>query len=231
ILPTPMATCQRSLPLAVACYAPDGTELLRKPLGNLPRRGVPAVAIGDLLGEALQGLPYGHLELLYDFSQGGEADGWLHGLFRYEDIATGHQAETSFGAHIFNTVVTYRDEPQSYTGKAPGLSTRLFLRLGNGEIDTLCHLIYPASAVWHTMSATQLQLHNAAGELVVGKPLAIPCGGSVLWRYHDLFSRAERAAAGEGAYLVVRDTTCRLFGYHGLEHPGGAFSFDHMFGF
>jgi hypothetical protein len=29
----------------------------------------------------------------------------------------------------------------------------------------------------------------------------------------------------------VRDTTCRLFGYHGLLGRDGAFSLDHMFGF
>jgi len=30
---------------------------------------------------------------------------------------------------------------------------------------------------------------------------------------------------------MVRDTTCRLFGYHGLIDPEGRFSLDHMFGF
>ena len=34
-----------------------------------------------------------------------------------------------------------------------------------------------------------------------------------------------------GAYAVIRDPTCRLFGYHGLLGEGGAFSLDHMFGF
>ena len=29
----------------------------------------------------------GHAELVYDFRDGGEADGWLHALFRYEDRA------------------------------------------------------------------------------------------------------------------------------------------------
>ena len=73
---------------------------------------------------------YGHMELAYDFSAGAEADGWLHALFRFHDRDTGHAAETSFGAHVFNTLVTYRDEPQSYKGPPPGLSTRLFLRMG-----------------------------------------------------------------------------------------------------
>ncbi len=94
----------------------------------------------------------GHIELVYDFAQGRAADGWLHALFRYEDRASGHRAETSFGSHIFNTVLTYKGEPQSYAGKPPGLSTRLFLRLGTAPHDTLCHLIYPASTPWHAQS-------------------------------------------------------------------------------
>ncbi len=32
----------------------------------------------------------GHAELVYDFRDGGEADGWLHALFRYEDRQSGH---------------------------------------------------------------------------------------------------------------------------------------------
>jgi hypothetical protein len=31
--------------------------------------------------------------------------------------------------------------------------------------------------------------------------------------------------------VLVRDATCRLFGYHGLLDDGGRFSLDHMFGF
>jgi hypothetical protein len=31
--------------------------------------------------------------------------------------------------------------------------------------------------------------------------------------------------------VLVRDATCRLFGFHGLSRHGGDFSFDHMFGF
>jgi hypothetical protein len=32
-------------------------------------------------------------------------------------------------------------------------------------------------------------------------------------------------------YMLIRDLTCRLFGYHGLLHGEQAFSLDHMFGF
>ena len=46
--------------------------------------------------------------------QAASGDGWLHALFRYRHRDSGHAAETSFGAHVFNTILTYRGEPQSY---------------------------------------------------------------------------------------------------------------------
>jgi hypothetical protein len=45
-----------------------------------------------------------------------------------------------------------------------------------------------------------------------------------------MFGRELIARAAGGGYVLVRDTTCRLFGYHGLDN-GAAFSLDHMFGF
>jgi hypothetical protein len=174
---------------------------------------------------------FGHLELVYDFSDGGSADGWLHGLFRYHDRASGHAADTSFGAHIFNTVLTYKNEPQSYIARPPGLSTRLFLRLGPAPLDTLCHLIYPASTPWRETSATDLILHDGRGVEIARETVAIPCRGSLFWTYGEMFDAATRARAGDGAYVVIRDTTCRLFGYHGLLGENGTFCLDHMFGF
>ena len=61
--------------------------------------------------------------------------------------------------------------------------------------------------------------------------MAIPCSGSRLVRYHARFDRATRERAGSGAYAIIRDPTCRLFGYHGLLGRDNAFSLDHMFGF
>ncbi len=232
VLPTPMATCQDDLPVALLVYDASGRECGRHRFGCLKRSQSTAFDVAELVdggGTLAEG--YGHVELVYDFAEGGGADGWLHGIFRYEDKASGHAAETSFGAHIFNTVLTYRSEPQSYAGAAPGLSTRLFLRLGAAPLDTLCHLIYPASSPWHALSATELILCDGAGREVARRRLEIPCGGSRLWRYGETFAAAERAEAGGRAYLVVRDTSCRLFGYHGLLGEGGAFSLDHMFGF
>jgi hypothetical protein len=231
-LPTPMATGQTELPIAALVIDATGREIARHDFGRLPRSHEEAIDAGSLLNGAGP-LPsgYGHLELVYDFADGGEADGWLHGLFRYEDRATGHGAETSFGAHIFNTVLTYRNEPQSYAGRAPGLSTRLFLRLGTSGLDTLCHLIYPASTPWHGTSETRLILIDGDGQEIAEEDINIPCGGSQLWRYSEMFPPDQRARAGDGAYVVIRDTTCRLFGYHGLFTDDGPFSLDHMFGF
>ncbi|MBT5456537.1 MAG: hypothetical protein HOK82_08015, partial [Rhodospirillaceae bacterium] len=231
-LPTPMATGQRELPIAALVIDATGREIARHDFGRLPRDHAEAIEASDMLnGSGPLPSGYGHMELVYDFSDGGEADGWLHGLFRYEDRVTGHGAETSFGAHIFNTVLTYKNEPQSYSGRAPGLSTRLFLRLGSNGLDTLCHLIYPASTPWHGTSETRLLLIDGDGAEIATREIAIPCGGSHLWRYWETFTVSERDRAGDAAYVVVRDTSCRLFGYHGLLTDDGPFSLDHMFGF
>jgi hypothetical protein len=230
VLPTPMAVSQAELPLAAIAYDSEGKEVLRHRLGRLPRAHGVALDLDELDIVRLRG-GYGHLELVYDFTAGGEADGWLHAIFRYRRRATGHAAETSFGAHVFNTLVTYRGEPQSYSGRPPGLSTRLFLRLGGEPFDTFCHLIYPASRPWRPTSATEVTLFDQAGAEAGRVSIAIPCSGSRLWRYRELFDAETRARAGPGAYAIVRDATCRLFGYHGLLAAGGGFSLDHMFGF
>ncbi|GGF45203.1 hypothetical protein GCM10011611_59570 [Aliidongia dinghuensis] len=230
LLPTPMALSQAALPIQATAYDPAGRALGTKRFGRLARRESVELALDELVADATA-LPWGHVELTYDFAAGTDVDGWLHALFRYENRASGHAAETSFGAHVFNTVLTYKDEPQSYAGRPPGLSTRLFLRLGAEPLDTLCHLVYPASTPWHPLSETDLTLLDATGREVARRRVQIPCGGSLFWRYHETFTAEERAAAGTDAYIVVRDTTCRLFGYHGLAGTDGRFSLDHMFGF
>jgi hypothetical protein len=231
VLPTPMAVRQAELPIAARIYDSEGQEISRRFFGRLPRAHASALDLDNVEGiDALDG-SYGHAELVYDFSAGGEGDGWLHALFRYRHRQSGHSAETSFGAHVFNTILTYRDEPQSYRGPPPGLSTRLFLRLGDRGYDTLCQLIYPASQPWLPVSETDIILYDRGGCEVARSRLAIPCSGSRLWYYHAFFDPKTRARAGAGAYVIVRDATCRLFGYHGLLGRNGAFSLDHMFGF
>jgi hypothetical protein len=231
ILPTPMATSQQELPVKLLIYDASGQEIANHAFGLITRGNSVELDIDAVLNKAKLPSSYGHMELLYDFKAGTAADGWLHALFRYRDRISGYSAETSFGTHIFNTVLTYRDEPQSYAGRPPGLSTRLFLRLGLAPINTLCHLIYPASSPWHERSDTQLILCNGEGTEIARRLVAIPCSGSLLWYYQDLFSEDERARAGQDPYVLIRDLTCRLFGYHGLLHNGQAFSLDHMFGF
>lgn len=233
MLPTPMATGQTSLPVGLSVFSPAGDEKHYQPLGCLRRSDSVWYEIDDIL-EASGGFDddTGHIELVYDFSDGGDADGWLHAIFRYEERRSGHEAETSFGAHIFNHILTYRNEPQSYNGPAPGLSTRLFLRLGDAPLDTMCHLINPVAAHWgQDTGDTRLVLHRRDGEPVARCDIRIPPGGSCHWRYSERFSAAERRDAGDGAYVLVRDPKQRLFGYHGLMNGDGAFSLDHMFGF
>jgi hypothetical protein len=231
VLPTPMATNQTELPVAVTIHDAAGKEVHVHRFGNLQRRDSVWLELDRVL-EAGGAFPsgYGHLFVHYDFAAGTQADGWLHAIFRYQDRASGHAAETSFGAHIFNTALTFAGEPQSYLSPAPGLSTRLFLRLGHDGCETFCHLIYPASTRWHPHSATELILHDALGAELARRRVAIPCNGSLLWRVGEMFGKDLIGRAREAGYVIVRDTTCRLFGYQGLA-TSEAFSLDHTFGF
>ncbi len=229
VLPTPMAERQADLPVRLDVFDPAGRLTAQRFLGRLERSHDVAVDLADLDAEE------GHAELVYDFRDGGEADGWLHCLVRYEHRGTPHAAESSFGAHIYNTLMTYRDEPQSYAGPPPGLSTRLFLRLGDQLGDSGRHsfaaLIYPASAGWHPLSSTVLVLHDGEGAVIAEQPLQIACSGSAMVWPHRVFGEALMQEAGARGYVLIRDQTCRLFGYHGLMTEDGAFSLDHMFGF
>lgn len=226
LLPTPMSRESRFMPIQAHVYNQDGVLEGKYSFGNLPRNHSQGLRVNDLI-PLLQG--YGHVELTYDFEAGNEADGWLHGLFRYEHKTLPAQAETSFGSHIFNTIVTYKNEPQSYKGPPPGLTTGLFLRVDD-DIETFCHLIYPSSLSWHPYSDTKLILYSQEGNPVAESSLKIPESGSRLWVYQETFSATDREKA-RGGYVMIQDKTCRLFGYHGLRNKEGNFSLDHMFGF
>jgi hypothetical protein len=223
VQPTPMAVTSMTSPVRVDVFDTEGQRVAERFLGCLPRDHAVAVEIDDVAS--------GHAELVYDFRDGGEADGWLHALFRYEDRQSGHVAESSFGAHIFNTAMTYKDEPQSYNGPPPGLTTTLFLKLGDPRRHAFAVLIYPASAAWHARSTTELRLHDGQGRQVATETIRIACSGSMMIRPHEVFGAATLAACGPNGYVLVRDVTCRLFGYHGLMDDAGGFSLDHMFGF
>jgi hypothetical protein len=231
VLPTPMARSQAELPLVLIVYDSSGAEIVRAALGRIRRDESAAIDLDAVLAGRALSSGFGHFELIYDPAAHGGRDGWLHALFRYEERRSGHAADSSFGCHMFNTPLVYGDEPQSYSGRPPGLSTRLFLRLGDAPYDTLCHLIYPASTPWQPRSATDLLLCDREGTEVARRHVAIACSGSLFWRYRDMFGEHERHDAGAGASVMIRDPTCRLFGYHGLIGAEGTFSLDHMFGF
>lgn len=226
LLPTPMNRDTSFFPLKALVYNKDGQMIAEQSLGNLPRNHQKELVVSDLV--QMEG-DYGHVELIYDFSAGDMTDGWLHALFRYEHKTNAYQAETSFGSHIFNTPITYKNEPQSYKGPPPGLSTGLFLRVDD-DIETFCHLIYPSSTSWHPMSTTTLTLFTKDGQPVAETTLHVPHNGSRKWIYQETFAAPDREKA-RGGYVIIHDKTCRLFGYHGLRRPEGSFSFDHMFGF
>ena len=238
MLPTPMARDEHEMPVRAEMIDATGVTVATKFLGRIPRRESVEVDIEAWIANEAVKLPsgYGHVEFLYDFREGGDGNGWLHALGRFEQKSSGHRAETIFGAHIYNTAVIYKDEPQSYTNKPPGLTTRLFLRIGGpaldaGALDTLCHLIYPASTPWHPKSTTLLILHDAEGKPVAERKIEIACGGSFHWRLSEMFDRDERERMGGTGYVIIRDTTCRLFGFHGLVNGDRSFCLDHMFGF
>jgi len=225
VMPAAMSEALESLPVRIDCFDAEGRPTASRFLGNLPRNHAEAPDVSEWVSEA------GHGELVYDFRDGGEADGWLHTLVRYENRQNAHAAESSFGAHIFNTLMTWRSEPQSYNGPPPGLTTRLFLKLGRPGADSFAWLIYPTSGAWHPRSHTVLILHDARGQALAEATVSIAASGSVVVRPQERFTPEALHAAGEGGYVLIRDLTCRLFGYHGVMAADGRFSLDHMFGF
>jgi hypothetical protein len=230
IQPNPMATTQATLPVRLEMFEPDGHKAGEKFLGCLPRDHDVAADLDEILpAQALA--DGGHVDLVYDFRDGGGADGWLHTIVRAEHRESGHVAESSFGAHIFNTAMTWRSEPQSYSGPPPGLSTRLYLRLGDAAHRAFTVLIYPSSSEWLPQSDTKLLLHDGQGTVITEEGISIACSGSRLVFPHKVFGDGLLAKAGARGYVLIRDTTCRLFGYHGLMDETGRFSLDHMFGF
>ena len=158
VQPTPMAETQADLPVRLDVFDTAGRKAAERFLGCLPRDHALAVDC-DGLRRSTAAMPNWS-------TTSATAAAPTAGCTRCSATRTaqsGHAAESSFGAHIFNTVMTWRDEPQSYSGPPPGLSTRLFLKLGDARRRSFAVLIYPASAPWHAASSTLLQLHDAAG--------------------------------------------------------------------
>ena len=231
VLPTPMATWQQKIALTLRAYDADGALAAEHRLGRQARNAQRPIALDALLAGKRLPSGYGHLELGYDFAAGTEGDGWLHAIFRFDRRDTGRSAETSFGSHIFNVPAVWRNEPNAYLGKPPGLSTRLYLRLPDRPGRAMCHLSYPTSGRWRDLSETDLILYGAAGAEIARRRIHIPCSGSRLVDVAETFDATELKESAGGGYVLIRDTTCRLFGYHLFLGSGGGFALDHMFGF
>ena len=83
IQPTPMATTQAICRCGWTCSTRTARRVAERFLGCLPRDHAVAVDLDDLLpADALRRRAR---RLVYDFRDGGGADGWLHALVRAED--------------------------------------------------------------------------------------------------------------------------------------------------
>src|SRR5690606_7197886 len=92
MLPTPMTTGQNELPIRADLIDANGKRITSRYLGRLARRDSVVIDVEAWLKDASTALPsgFGHVEFLYDFRKGGEADGWLHALGRFEQRSSGH---------------------------------------------------------------------------------------------------------------------------------------------
>ncbi|MFK7955944.1 MAG: hypothetical protein AB8B96_07595 [Lysobacterales bacterium] len=223
VLVTPMSGLSEPAAIRLQTFSAKGLEMSDLALASGES--------GDPHWQRVDANHSGHLELSYDPQRQGPVDGWLHAIFRYRHKASGHQSETSFGSHMFNMLATYGSEPQSYNGPPPGLRTRLFGRPPPVGCRGFFVLIYPVSQRWHEFSDTQITLLNAQGKALGQRHLAIPQSGSLTFFVDDLFG----SPLPDSQYqILIRDTRCRLFGYHGLTRGEGettCFSIDHLFGF
>ena len=232
VLPTPMAVGQSELPIAAIVYDPQGNEVLRRPLGRLPR------------GRVTRSRPRRR-------SRHGSARRRLRP----------RRAGLRFLGRRRGRWLAARDLPLSRTGDRPcrrdqfwraclqhhpDLSRRaaILRRPAAGAVDPavpaarrrrLRHVVpsdLPGLAAVAAGKRHRNLLCDGSGREIARAAMAIPCSGSRLWRYHALFDAAERARAPAPALTRSSATpTCRLFGYHGLLGGDGAFSLDHMFGF
>ena len=166
------------------------------------------------------------------FATVATTNGWLHALFRYEQRATGHAAESSFGGHIFNTVMTYKGEPQSYNGPPPGVSTKLFLKLGLGGTRSFsCSSIRPRQ---NGMSVPARRwIVRRRGQLAATQRISISCFGWRSFRLYQYFRRRMKLLeARMPVRPLIKHPTCQA-----ISRPMASMtqqvsiSFDHMFGF
>ncbi len=233
ILPTPMARGITHFPLKAIVFDASGEAIAEHRFGNLPRDHASVLDVSTLLAEREKGcLPA--MATPNSFTISRRAGKPTAGCTGFSAIETGSAATPRKAPSAATCSIprwSIRTSRRVTPGRPPGLTTRLFLRIGQKPYDTLCHLIYPASTPWRAKSDTALILMSNQGQEIAQAHAAIPCSGSYHWRVSETFEARALEAAGEGAYAVIRDATCRLFGYHGLVCGDESFSLDHMFGF
>ena len=61
-----------------------------------------------------------------------------------------------------------------------------------------------------------MELKDAQGGDVASREIQIPANGSRIFHCAETFA-ADELKAADGGYVLVRDATCRLFGYHGAR--------------
>ena len=138
--------------------------------------------------------PKGHAELVYDFRDGGEADGWLHALFRYEDRSPATWLKSSFGAHIFNTVMTYRDEPHLLRSAA-GIDDAAVPEARRCSGGRFAVPDLPGIRALARQSPRRWICTTRRGGDSERSALTIACSGSTMVWPHEVFGR-HRAAPG-----------------------------------
>ena len=119
VLPTPMAETESDLPLRIDLFDSEGRSLGQHFLGCLPRDHATAVDLEECCPVALSRISVAMPSWSMTFVTAASANGWLHALIRYETRDGSHAAETSFGAHIFNTLMTYKASRNPIPGRRP----------------------------------------------------------------------------------------------------------------
>ena len=157
VQPTPMATTQRSLPLRVDVFERDGSPVASHFVGCLKRDHAFAVDLDEILvrSRAQRSAAMPSWPMISVTVARRTAGCMLIRITRIGAPATWRRPVS--GSHIFNTLMTYKDEPQSYSGSSNprALLTRLFLKLGQGRRRSFAVLIYPASVQWRPAFGNQ----------------------------------------------------------------------------
>ena len=158
-LPTPMSTAQTHLPLKALVFRADGAAARDTQIRQSPRdhaRYAGRFAVGEFPAR----LRPSRTRLRF---RCGRCGGRMAArALRSRDLASGHQAETSFGSHIFNIALTYRASRNPIPGRRP-----VFRRVSSCAWRRSRTLLPPRLSLigrWHPHSTTSLTLRDTQGK-------------------------------------------------------------------